>query len=134
MLCCAALMAAVAPAGAAPVVKLAATAFHTLKMLSLAQRQTIWKAAMRGQLQIAEQTQDASLTRLLADEGRNRARAGEAASLSCATMKKIEAQDARQAPLQRALHRQITARYGISQATLEAILQEGERLQWPLPI
>ena len=102
--------------------------------LSEAQRRAIWTHAMRGQLAIAEQTQDAGLTRLLAAETKGQARTARSASLSCAVMNRIDAQAARQQPLLDALHGRLRRAYGLTLAALNAILEEGEQKGWPLPL
>ena len=102
--------------------------------LSEAQRRAVWTHAMRGQLAIAEQTQDTGLTRLLAAETKGQQQTARSASLSCAVMDRIDAQAARQQPLIDALHERIRRTYGLSAAALGGILDEGEQKGWPLPL
>lgn len=101
--------------------------------LSEPQRRAVWTHAMRGQLAIAQQTQDMGLTRLLAAETRGQPRTAHSASLSCAVMDRLDAQAARQQPLVDALHRRLRGAYGLSAAALDAFLREGETKGWPLP-
>lgn len=89
---------------------------------------------MRGQLAIAERTQDVGLTRLLAAETKGEKRTAQSASLSCALMSRIDAQAAREQPLIDDLHARIRRAYGLSPTALEGILREGEEKGWPLPL
>ncbi|WP_414656971.1 hypothetical protein ACINK0_13580 [Deinococcus sp. VB343] len=102
--------------------------------LSEPQRRAIWTHTMRGQLSIAEQTQDEGLTRMLSAETKGEKRTAQSASLSCALMSRIDAQAARQPPLIDELHARIRRAYGLSQAALDGILREGEQKGWALPL
>lgn len=102
--------------------------------LSEPQRRAVWTQTMRGQLAIAEQTQDAAVTKMLALETRDGKRTEKSASLSCALMTKLDAQAAKQQPLMDALHERIRRSYGLSKEALEGILREGEAKGWPLPL
>ena len=122
-----------APVSQAPVIQAPVTPSRNYG-LSEAQRRAVWTHAMRGQLAIAEQTQDTGLTRLLAAETKGQQQTARSASLSCAVMDRIDAQAARQQPLIDALHERIRRTYGLSAAALGGILDEGEQKGWPLPL
>lgn len=102
--------------------------------LSEVQRRAVWTQTMRGQLAIAERTQDVGLTRLLAAETKGEKRTAQSASLSCALMSRIDVQAARQQPLIDELHTRIRRVYGLSREALDGILREGEQKGWPLPL